>query len=284
MAESKPNLRHALVVESDKMWREMYTDVLRHEGYTVKGYASEQGARRYLKSWRPNIALVHFQEEMGRSLKFIQECAQQDPSLSIIYPTFYGGPDLHRRALNLGAFAVMDKLSFRLNNADMKRLLEAAYNQSLARRMHSLGAPNVFVLMPFAKRFDERYRLGIKEPLEAFGIRCERVDEMDFTGDIVEKVFLAIHEASVLVADMTGKNPNVFYEVGYAHALGKKVVLATERVADIPFDLRGQRHIVYGRSILRLREGVIGAVRDAIGLPKEPANPSAASTRAARGR
>jgi nucleoside 2-deoxyribosyltransferase len=52
---------------------------------------------------------------------------------------------------------------------------------------------------------------------------------------------------------MTGKNPNVFYEVGYAHAKGKLTILLTSDAADIPFDLKHRRHIVY-ESIIVLRE------------------------------
>jgi hypothetical protein len=61
----------------------------------------------------------------------------------------------------------------------------------------------------------------------------------------------------VLVADMTGCNPNVFYEVGYAHALGKLVLLLTKNAEDIPFDLKHYPHIVYGDSIAKLRSDLI---------------------------
>ena len=58
----------------------------------------------------------------------------------------------------------------------------------------------------------------------------------------------------MVVADMTGKNPNVFYEVGYAHAKGKLTILLTSNADDIPFDLKHRRHVVYGESISTLRE------------------------------
>ena len=53
---------------------------------------------------------------------------------------------------------------------------------------------------------------------------------------------------------MTGKNANVFYETGYAHALNKRVILLTQKTDDIPFDLRHHHHIVYGGSIVKLKE------------------------------
>ena len=59
-----------------------------------------------------------------------------------------------------------------------------------------------------------------------------------FVEGILERVFNQISKADVIVADMTGRNPNVFYEAGYAHALNKVVVLVTQKTDDIPFDLK----------------------------------------------
>src|SRR5207302_1817889 len=87
--------------------------------------------------------------------------------------------------------------------------------------------PFVFVLMPFAKEFDDIYTFGIKEACDSAGAYCERVDEQFFDSSIVERIFNQITVADVIVADMSTKNPNVFYETGYAHALGKRVILVT---------------------------------------------------------
>jgi nucleoside 2-deoxyribosyltransferase len=77
----------------------------------------------------------------------------------------------------------------------------------------------------------------------------------ELTSKSTEKAFLRgfyrqIELADIVIADMTGQNPNVFYEVGYAHAKGKLCILLTSDAADIPFDLKHQRHIVYGKSIV----------------------------------
>lgn len=64
----------------------------------------------------------------------------------------------------------------------------------------------------------------------------------------------------MIIADMSGRNPNVFYEVGYAHAKGKLCTLLTRDASDIPFDLKHHRHIVYGNSINRLKELLSGEI------------------------
>jgi nucleoside 2-deoxyribosyltransferase len=111
-----------------------------------------------------------------------------------------------------------------------------------------------FVLMPFDKQFDDAYRLGIKETARTLGILAERVDEQIYREGILERIYRQIDIADVIIADMTGKNPNVFYEVGYAHAKGKLCLLLTAEADDIPFDLKHRRHVVYGDSITTLRD------------------------------
>lgn len=117
-----------------------------------------------------------------------------------------------------------------------------------------------FVLMPFDHAFDDIYAYGIKRPIEALGIRCERVDEIQYVGGILEQVFKCIEKARFVVAEMTGRNPNVFYEVGYCHAIKKDVILCTQDANDLPFDLRGYNHIEYHGQITILESAIRGRV------------------------
>ena len=114
--------------------------------------------------------------------------------------------------------------------------------------------PFVFVLMPFDAAFKDLYELGIKAACSEAGAYCERVDEQIYEESILQRVYNQIAKADLIVAEMTGRNPNVFYEVGYAHALGKEVILLTQRADDLPFDLRGFNHIVYEGRITVLKE------------------------------
>lgn len=113
-----------------------------------------------------------------------------------------------------------------------------------------------FVLMPFHEEFDDIYRLGIKEPASALGIKAERVDEQIFREGILDRIYRQIEVADIVIADMSDQNANVFYEVGYAHGKEKICILVTKDVKDIPFDLKHHRHIVYGGSISKLRSSL----------------------------
>lgn len=112
--------------------------------------------------------------------------------------------------------------------------------------------PFVFVLMPLSKEFDDVYYLGIKPACKEIGSYAERVDEQIFHESILERIYNQISKADIIISDMTGRNPNVFYETGYAHALGKRVVLLTQNADDIPFDLKHYYHIIYGGRIVEL--------------------------------
>ena len=129
--------------------------------------------------------------------------------------------------------------------------------------------PYVFVLMPFGKNFDDVYQLGIKAACEEVGAYCERVDEQIFAGSILERIYNQIEKADVVVSDMTGRNPNVFYETGYAHARAKHVILLTQNVEDIPFDLKHHAHLIYGGSIVNLKSELVKRLGWAIDHPQQ---------------
>lgn len=113
-----------------------------------------------------------------------------------------------------------------------------------------------FVLMPFSSEFDDVYRLGIKAAVEENHMKAERVDEQFYSESMLDRIYSQITSCDVVIADMSEKNPNVFYEVGYAHAKNKSCILLTSDAQDIPFDLKHRRHIVYGSSIVKLKSAL----------------------------
>ena len=110
----------------------------------------------------------------------------------------------------------------------------------------------VFVLMPFEDNFTDIYNYGIKQTCVNVNAYCERVDEQIFTERILDRIYNQIAKADIIIADMTSRNANVFYEVGYAHGIGKHVILLTQNSDDIPFDLKHFPHIIYSGKIKEL--------------------------------
>ena len=138
--------------------------------------------------------------------------------------------------------------------------------------MSAAPKPFAFILMPFSGEFDDTYELAIKPACESAGAYAERVDKQIFSGSILERVYNQIAKADLLVADMSGKNANVFYEVGYAHALGKTTILLTRAVEDIPFDLKHYPHVVYNARLADLKRELEARIRWYLENPEKAAD------------
>lgn len=104
----------------------------------------------------------------------------------------------------------------------------------------------VFVAMPFAADFDGVWR-AIRETCLGFSLYAYRVDQVPAPGDITAQILGGIRESLFVVADLSGDNLNVAFEVGYSCALGKQLVLLIDDVRALPFDFRNLRAIEYSR-------------------------------------
>lgn len=128
-----------------------------------------------------------------------------------------------------------------------------------------------FVMQPFAPPLGDYYEKIYKPAIEKAGLKPVRADADIFhTGKIMDQVWDGINAAKVLVAELTSRNPNVFYELGLAHALKKPVVLVSSREEDVPFDLQHIRVIYYDvtdpfwgtKLIEKVAENVLSAIQN----------------------
>ena len=104
---------------------------------------------------------------------------------------------------------------------------------------------DLFVLMPFSDELKPIYYDHIKKVAKELNLSVARADDFFSHSSVMQEIFSAIKQATILIADCTHKNPNVFYEIGLAHALGRPVILITQDEGDVPFDLRHIRYIHY---------------------------------------
>ena len=113
--------------------------------------------------------------------------------------------------------------------------------------------PHVFVAMPFAEQYKDRYHYGIEPPVRKAGYLCERLDHEYFTGDVLARVKDRINTAALLVVDLTEGNPNVYLEAGYAWGRGVDTILIVAEGEKVWFDIQGQRRIEFS-SIRQLEQ------------------------------
>jgi hypothetical protein len=109
--------------------------------------------------------------------------------------------------------------------------------------------PTAFVIMQFTEPYDELYRDVIAPVCLEHGILAVRADETYGPGLILADVVGRIVDSTLIIAEITPVNQNVFYELGYAHALQKPTILIASRAKDLPFDVSGFRTLFYENSI-----------------------------------
>ncbi len=142
----------------------------------------------------------------------------------------------------------------------------AEEQQEIAERLETAGSPefpkeHVFVVMPLLDpkkekdplHMEDTFKIAIERQVRAAGFLCERAQHTVFTGDVMEWVKSRIRSASLVVADVTLPNPNVYLEIGLAWGYGRPTLIITGDESTLRFNLLGQQHLEYS-SICDLEE------------------------------
>lgn len=149
--------------------------------------------------------------------------------------------DFEKEALNEVKNDTLKKSSTMPQNGGQSLILNPIFSSKIT----SIDSKLCFVLMPFSQKWSERvYKKLIRENIESLGLQCIRADNL--TGPIViEDIWTKINQAAFIIADVTDRNPNVMYEMGIVHTIGKTTILITQDINKIPFDFRHLRHNEY---------------------------------------
>lgn len=128
---------------------------------------------------------------------------------------------------------------------------------------------NCFVIMPFAKEFDDVYaaiKTNVENVIGERSGKCIRLDEATPAGPITTRLLQEIQSATFCIADVTGNIPNVMWEVGFAMALNKPIILITQTISNLPFDIKDLQTLEYDRNHIThtLEESLKKAILDTI--------------------
>ena len=156
---------------------------------------------------------------------------------------------------SMKAAELMEQVGDRIKLLDLG-VEEASQGKKIAladrrstKKTVGISSGSCFVVQPFGPPFGGYFETIFRPAIESAGLRPVRADAEIFgAGKIMDQVWRGIRAAEVLVAELTTRNPNVYYELGLAHALGKPVVLVSSDEGDVPFDLRHIRVIYYDKS------------------------------------
>jgi hypothetical protein len=145
--------------------------------------------------------------------------------------------------------------------------------KKVAKGVSVSSSETCFVMMPFVEPLGGYYASLYEPAIRKAGLTAIRADTDIFgTGKIIDQIWAGINNAKVLLAELTGRNPNVLYELGIAHALRKPVVLVSSNEADVPFDVRHVRVIYYqmtdpfwgDKLIAKVAENIVSAIRNPV--------------------
>lgn len=128
-----------------------------------------------------------------------------------------------------------------------------------------------FAIMPFGGWFDDYYVRVFKPAIEDAGMEPHRADDLFRPGSITNDIWAYTRRAKLVLADLTERNPNVFYELGLAHAISKPAILVVDDIDSVPFDLRNLRVIEYDKNDPswgeQLRAAITKAIQETIAAP-----------------
>ncbi len=125
---------------------------------------------------------------------------------------------------------------------------------SIIQEENNNGNLSVFVIMPFTETWSDDTYFILKDTCQDINATIIRADEVLGSNIIIDDIISQIKKSNIIIADITVRNANVYYELGYAHALGKKVILIAQEGTEIPFDIAYIRYLTYDLSYKKIRE------------------------------
>jgi hypothetical protein len=139
-----------------------------------------------------------------------------------------------------------------------------------------------YVIMPFHERYATTYMEAIRPAIAKVAAErgeqweCHRADDIRLPGSITKEIVASLHTADLVIADLTGHNPNVFYELGVVHSAGRPTIIITQQIEELPFDLKTCRVCPYTATddgLRRLYEYLSSTILDALANDQHLTNP-----------
>lgn len=172
---------------------------------------------------------------------------------SRLAPEYWHNLRLHVQGSNIDLYFNGVKVvstSYQIVRGPLSLLLQS-YGRVAVRNVRVKTQERIcFVVMQFTEEYNSLFTEVIRPTCEEYDYKVIRADEFYTSGLIIDDITRSIRECAVVIADVTPNNPNVFYEVGFAHGIGKPTILLSDRKRDkLPFDVSGFRTLFYDNTI-----------------------------------
>lgn len=207
-----------------------------------------------------NNPRLHFGITSAGNFSISQEESTGWKNLSNTESTYFGNDPIHFNILIevIGSQAIIyvDEVlvckteQAKLSLSQISLNLEGEGNITIRSFEIQTERLKAFVIMDFSEKFEYIYTEVIRPVCEELDIECFRADEYNYPGSIIKDILDSIRDSDIIIADITPDNANVYFEVGYAYALGKNPVLLMDKERDrLPFDVSSFRVIMYNNTI-----------------------------------
>lgn len=220
--------------------------------YLVKPFFSEYELKEYDKDEK-NLTVTKAEFFDSEGLQEHEMYQKLKDPIKIVFPVSYlksdtedGGKQKHEEIAKLLLKPTQDDI-------DKKRRL-VKVNPIFQGRSFLLEENLCFVLMPFEEPYTQIYEKIIKPSVEAEGFKIVKSDDIFSTKSVIEDIWENINKASLIIAEISDNNPNVMYELGICHTIGKDVMMITQNPENIPFNFRHMRTYPYENDITKADE------------------------------
>ncbi len=262
------NRHSVLIVDDQQNWRDLLSDLLKYTNqFDVENAETYHDALNRIELRNipysvviTDVRLVDEDRLNEDGLRLIEKLNNMKGSTKTIVVTGYPSHEIARKLLKLDAYDYFEKYpsdgSYFKKEDFVKSVCQAASDVDREK--------NCFVIMPFRKEFDEIFEC-IREMVEANGMCCRRADDTSKPGIVIEDIIEGINSAKVIIADVTEKNPNVYFEIGLSHAIPRNVILITQNIATLSESLGILRCIPYRNTVggaKDLANALIDAIRE----------------------
>ena len=229
--------KSVLLVDDDLVWQSLLTNILtRDNEFEVVCVSNLREAKRLIKSNKSSfhIAVVDVNLDNKDSenidgFRLLEEMLRiKHPARTIVLDHHLDAVDRLKRAYDLKAVDYFDK------TPPNRPFNEHKFMDAVRKAVEQSGVVDVFAIMPFDLKYWNFYENAIKAIFEEMKLSCKRSDEIFHRGVIMKDILRFVRHAKFIVADLSGGNPNVLFEIGIAHAIQKPVILLTRNLGDVP--------------------------------------------------
>ncbi len=248
-------LRSVLLVDDDDAQLRLYSRLLsdhlksRLETSLSPTEALKLAERRLFDIVLIDVTMDYYGSAFG-GLQFYLQLAGRYGSDSLIAYSKYITPEL------------LNRFSYPFNFLEIRDDPVGFARQAAAKMFSLRKRQRCFVAMPFAKEYRPLWA-AIKAASKAAFLNPVRIDMESFNASIHERIVRELREAKVVVVVTDSRNPNVFYEAGFAYALGKELITLTEEHSTLPFNVRDRNAIAYGGNLRTLKSRLTKRLREA---------------------